>query len=208
MPDGLTTPAPPQVDPAPLPAAEPARRPLGPGVVWQVLWQMSAVVGAFAAAGALCGWLWYLLWTPPEGVVIDHRWIPDPVEAGLRGEFLGTGWYVVVALVAGLLLGAGCAYLFDRAELVTLVAVCLGSALAAWVMLRVGLSLSPPDPHEVARTVADGTRVPGDLRVSRLPPKLAFSVGALLGLSTAYFLSARRTLARGANLTRNAGTRG
>ena len=59
---------------------------------------------------------------------------------------------VAIALVAGLVLGLLCAWLFDRSELVTLAAVSAGSALAAYLMYRVGTHLSPADPHELAKT--------------------------------------------------------
>jgi len=154
--------------------------------------QMTVTMGAFAVAGALSGWLWYHLWTPPRGVVFDHTWYLDPVEAGLRAEFQGTGWYVVVALPAGLIVGALCAYLLDRSELATLVAVAAGSTLAAWVMLQVGLDLSPSDPHTLARTAENGTELPGQLHVSRLPPKLSYPAGALVGLALVYLLTSRR----------------
>ena len=188
MPDGLSAPTTDHVNQPRSHAAHPRRRP--PWVVVAV--QMAATIGAFAAAGALSGWIWYSVWTPPRGVVIDQTWYLDPVEAGLRAEFPGTGWYVVVALPAGLLVGAVCAYLLDRSELATLVAVAAGSALAAWVMLQVGLHLSPPDPHTLAKTAENGTELPGDLHVSRLPPKLSYPVGALLGLALVYLLTSRR----------------
>jgi hypothetical protein len=58
--------------------------------------------------------------------------------------------------------------------------------LAAYLMLRVGYHLSPPDPHQLARTAADGTRLDGALRVDSWPPKGAFTFGAVLGASLVY----------------------
>ena len=187
MPDGLTTPAPEQEN---QPRHAPTRGRRTPWLVVPV--QMALTIGSFAGAGALSGWLWFRLWTPPRGVVVEQRWFPDPAEAGLRADFPGTGWYVLVALAGGMLLGAGCAYLLDRSELATLVAVVVGSALAAWVMVEVGVRLGPPDPDVLARTAEDGTRLPGRLEVSRLPPKLSYPAGALLGLAMVYLLTSRR----------------
>ena len=153
---------------------------------------MAVTIAAFAAAGALSGWIWFQLWTPPSGVVVEKQWFLNPPEAGLRGDFPGTGWYVVVALFGGLLLGAACAYLLDRSELATLVAVAVGSALAAWLMLQVGEQLSPPDPDKLALTAKDGTELPGQLEVSRLSPKLSYPAGALLGLALVYLLTLGR----------------
>ena len=188
MPDGLTAPAPEHENRPPSHAEPRSRR-----TPWlAVALQMALTIGAFAGAGAASGWIWFRLWTPPQGVVVEQQWFPNPAEAGLRGDFPGTGWYVVVALAGGLLLGAVCAYLLDRSELATLVAVVVGSALAAWLMLEVGTHLSPPDPDSLARTAEDGTELPGHLDVSRLPPKLSYPAGALLGLALVYLLTSRR----------------
>ena len=113
-------------------------------------------------------------------------------EAGLRDDFQGVAWYVTIALAAGLLLGMLTAWLFDRSELVTLVAVIVGSALAAYIMLRVGTHLSPPDPHELAKTAQDGDKLKGALRVRSWAPKGTFTFGALVGLALVYAVSIGR----------------
>lgn len=166
---------------------------------------MVGVVAGFAAAGALCGWLWFTIWSPPSGVVVSNQWFPDPIEAGLRADFSGTGLYVVIALVAGLVLGAVSAYFFDRSELATLVAVAVGSALAGWLMLQVGLELSPPDPEVLAKTAEDGTELDGHLYVGssadeealvKQPALLCFPAAALLGLCAIYLVTRSRRGAR------------
>ena len=163
--------------------------------------EMVLVVAVFAAAGALCGWLWFTIWSPPAGIVVGNQWYPDPMEAGLRADFSGTGLYVVIALVSGLVLGAVTAYFFDRSELATLLAVAVGSALAGWLMLQVGLDLSPPDPDVLAKTAEDGTEFEGHLYVGssadkdatvNRPALLCFPAGALVGLSGAYLLTRSR----------------
>ncbi len=184
MSDGLTAhPASPeQLDARP----ETARR--SPWVV--VSAQALATVALFAAAGAAAGWLWYRLWDVPSGVVSGGQWYTS--EAGLRDDFQGVAWYVALSLVAGLVLGILTAWLFDRSELVTLAAVIAGSALAAYLMLRVGTHLSPPDPHELARTAQDGDKLKGALRVRSWAPKGTFTFGALVGLSLVYAVSIGR----------------
>ena len=144
----------------------------------------AGATGRRAVVGALGGWLWYRLWDVPHGVVSGHQWYTS--EAGLRDDFAGTGLYVAISVLAGLLLGGLAAWFLDRSELVTLVAVIGGSVLAAYVMLRVGYHLSPADPHELARSAADGTRLDGALRVDSWPPKGAFTFGAVLGLAVVY----------------------
>lgn len=147
---------------------------------WWGVRDVLIVLLVFAAVGSLAGVLWELWWTPPSGVVVDHAWVPD--DAGLRELFTGTGQYVVVGLLSGLVAGAASAWFVDRVALLTLVTVVVGSALGAWLMLQVGLALAPPDPDVAARSVADGTALPGTLRVSGAGALASLPAGALTGL--------------------------
>jgi hypothetical protein len=177
MSDRLT--APETIDP-PDRAPARTRRPAWVVVPAQVL----ATVAVFAGAGVAAGRLWYHLWDVPSGVVSDGQWYTS--EAGLRDDFQGVAWYVAIAVLTGLVLGALCAWLFDRSELATLFAVTAGSVLAAYVMYRVGTHLSPADPHELAKTTPDGHHLKGALRVPSWPPRGAFTFGSLVGLALVY----------------------
>lgn len=148
-----------------------------------------ATVAIFAAAGAAAGWLWFRIWDPPPGVVIQNEWFPDPWDSGQRSVFTATVGYVVIAVLLGLVLGAALSLLFHRAELVTLAAVVVGSALAAWLMYEVGVQLSPSDPQVFAESAADETRLPGSLMLPGKSPFLALPVGSLIGLGAAYLMS-------------------
>ena len=159
-----------------------------------VLRQVVVTVVLMAAAGVLAGVVWVWLWTPPTGVVVDHRWVQD--ETGLRGDFSATGSYVAVAAMTGLLVAVLLAVLFDRAEVLTLILVLGGSVLAGWVMYRVGVALSPPGPRDLAGSVDDGTRLPGRLAVDGDSPFRAFPGGAMLGLVIVYFGLSRRRVDR------------
>src|SRR4051794_39820732 len=119
--------------------------------------QALLILAVFAAAGLAAGWLWFRLWDVPKGVASGGQWFTS--EAGLRADFAGVAWYVSIAVLAGLVLGALCAWLLHRSELVTLAAVLVGSALAGYLMLRVGQHLSPPDPHSLAASAKDGTEL-------------------------------------------------
>lgn len=143
--------------------------------------QLGLVMVAFALAGAIAGFVWERVWTPATGVVIDHQWRPEDALA-LQQEFSGTGWYVVVGAAVGLLLGLAASLLVDRVPLLTLLAVVAGSALAGWLMLRVGVALGPADPQSLAAAAEDGTRLPAQLAVSGWSPFIAFPAGALVGL--------------------------
>jgi hypothetical protein len=163
--------------------------------------QSVVILVLFTGAGVLCGWVWWKIWSPaPTGVVFERQWIPQPATEGLSAEFAGTGWYVVVAVVAGLVLGLLAGLLLDRNEIVTLVAVAAASVLAAWLMFRVGVSFSAPDPEVLAKTAKEGTELPGRLDLAGpvhpfgltlddqvRSPMLAFPIGAMAGLAIALF---------------------
>jgi hypothetical protein len=151
-----------------------------------VLWLL-IVVASYAAVGAAAGWLWHARWHPAVGQVIQHGWYPD--EAGLRGDFSGTGLYVLVAAGAGLLLGLVVAFLGGRRPILTLVGVVAGSALAAWLMVLVGEGLSPAeDPHVAAKTANEGDKLPSTLRVSGLSPLLILPMGSLAAVGLVYVM--------------------
>jgi hypothetical protein len=159
-----------------------------------ILRQVVVSVVLLVAAGALAGVVWVWLWTPPTGVVVDHRWVQD--ETGLRGDFSATGSYVAVAAVTGLIVAVLLAVLFDRAEVLTLVVVLAGSVLAGWVMYRVGVTPATADPRDLAESAEDGTRLPGRLAVDGDSPFRAFPGGAMLGLVIVYFGLSRRRVNR------------
>jgi len=153
---------------------------------------VALVVGLFVIAGVVGALVWEWLWTAPVGVVVDHEWIAAD-EAGLQGQFDGTGWYVVVASAVGLVAGLLAALLLDRAPLLTLTAVLVGSMLATFLMLRIGAALGPADPLVLARDAADGSRLPGELTVSERSPWVALPAGALVGLALVFIgLTPRR----------------
>lgn len=153
--------------------------------------EVAIIVAGFLVAGALAGVVWQWVWSPPGGFALDGKWVQD--GGGLRDSFSGTGTYVVVAAVGGLLLGTLSGLLFDRSELATLLAVAVGALLAGWVMQLVGEALGPPDPDPIARGAEDYTKIPGDLSVLGRSPWVAFPGGALTGLIVVLFgLNGRR----------------
>ena len=148
-----------------------------------------AVLVGLAVAGALLGVVWSeLVWTPPPGTVQDAQWFPLD-ERALSLQTRGTSSYVLVAGVGGLLLGALAALAGTRQELLTLVAVAVGAALAAFVMWQTGTWLGPEDPVAVAAGAPDGASVPGALTVVGATPFLTLPAAALAGLAAVFFLS-------------------
>lgn len=164
---------------------------LGPEDARLLVRRSVLVLLAFAVAGAAAGVVWEWVWTPPTGVVVKGEYILD--GNGVRDSFSGTAWYVVLAVLTGLLLGVLVAVSLEGWELVTLVLVTMGSVLAAWLMFAVGTALDPPDPVVVAERSKDLSRVPDELSVSGASPHIAFPSGALLGLAVVYVgLAGRR----------------
>jgi hypothetical protein len=168
-------------------------RPLG-----QVL-EPLLVLTAFAGAGAFVGWIWERWWTPTVGVVVDGTWVPGYRAEGdlfvfdfpsLEGFFDGTAMYVVLGVAAGVLLGVLCSLLGRRSELVMLVAVTAGSALASLVAYRLGTHLGPVDPTTLEADAATGTVLPAALSIKGASPFVAWPLGSLLGLCVTYLLTA------------------
>ncbi|MEP9365536.1 hypothetical protein ABLE68_21390 [Nocardioides sp. CN2-186] len=155
--------------------------------------QAAIIEAVFCVVGVLAGVVWQWLWTPAMGGVLDHKWAPADAIA-LSEQFSSTGWYVVVGAVAGLVTGAVVALFLDRAPLLTLAAVLVGSALAAWLMYLVGTALGPADPTVLAKTAADGAMIPEQLTVPGKSPYIAIPVGALIGVALVFLgTSVRRT---------------
>lgn len=163
------------------------RRAQRPAQLLPYVLEVVAVLVLFVAAGVGCGWLWFHFWDQPTGTVEGHVWRTG--EEGVRGVFDSTALYVLFAAAGGVVVG-GLATLFcRRSPLSTMVAVLAGSALAAWLMLRTGLELSPQDPQVLARTAADGTELRGRLSLEGADsPYLAWPLGSLVTLMVLNFL--------------------
>jgi hypothetical protein len=144
------------------------------------------ILVVYAVVGLGAGWAWHELWQTSDGVVFDKQWYAD--GAALRQDFSGTGLYVLIAGGCGLALGAVFALFGGSRPVLTLVLCVVGSLLAAWLMLTLGERLGPADPHELAKTAEDGTHLPSALRVSGVPPLLAFSLGSLAALALFFTL--------------------
>ena len=146
------------------------------------------IVLVIASVGVAAGLLWHSLLHVPHGVVVGHQWFPDPWESGERDLFDATGWYVVIAVVAGLVLGVLAAVLSRAPELWTLAAVLVGSLIAAWLMRAVGLHGAPPDPHAAARHAADGTRLSGTFGRPGAAAFITWPLAAVLPVGLVFLL--------------------
>jgi hypothetical protein len=167
-------------------AARSARRAL----VWA-----GGIVVVTAVVGVLCGLVWRSLLDAPRGIVVGHQWYPNPPEAGERTAFDATGWYVVIAVVAGLAVGIVAAVLGRARELWTLAGVLLGALLAAWLMRLVGLHGAPPDPQALARHAADGTKLPGTLGRPGAAAFVTWPLAALVPVGAIFLIVPGRPIA-------------
>jgi hypothetical protein len=167
----------------------------------RVVVRVAVVLATFGVVGAISGVVWEWVWTPPLGIVYGGEWILEP--SGPDYDFSGTGWYVVIALAAGLLTAAVLGWVLVSGELTTLVAAAVGSVLAGWVMFTVGHTLGPPDPRPLAAAMDDLERLPSDLRVAGDEPDaasyslagsafLAFPMGTTVGLALVWFTTGGR----------------
>lgn len=151
------------------------------------------------ATGAVSGWVWEWLWTPPTGAAWKGEWFLD--RQGLLHDVDATGWFTVVGLVAGIVLGALAARFVRAAPSAVLAGVVLGALLHAWVMYQVGHLLGPDDPHAAARGAVDWEPILSDLRLAGVEQQwwpfastatLAPVLGALLSLVGVFFGRPRR----------------
>ena len=150
------------------------------------------IVAVFAVVSVGCGLLWRSRLDIPSGVVAQGRWFPDPWDGGERASFDATGWYVVIAIAAGVVLGLLAAWLSRAPELVTLAAVVVGSLVAAWLMRTVGLHGAPPDPQVAAAHAADGTRMSGTIARPGTAALVAWPLATVVALALFFLLLGER----------------
>jgi len=156
--------------------------------------QLIAVLLGLVVVGALCGLLWEWLWTPAQGVVVKHAWYPISWDRAQPADFSGTGWYVAISLVAGLVLGALAAWRVDHWPIATLVVVAVGGLVGAVLMRVVGYSVRPGDPNVLANTAANGTPLPSTLHLASWWLVLAMPGAALAGLTVVFLLAGGRAV--------------
>lgn len=135
----------------------------------------------FLAVGAVAGVVWEWVWDPPLGLVFEDTWYLEP--AGPDYAFSGTGWYVVVAIPAGMLTAFALAWARPGHALSSFAAIVVGSVLAGWVMFMVGHGLGPGDPQVLAAGKPDLTSLPSELTlagVSGTPVPFTFSSSAFV----------------------------
>ena len=126
---------------------------------WIVPALLDALIVAvwFAAAGLVGGWVW--------AHVVDFPQVTkEGNNATVASEELAKqvgmdGWFVVIALVGGLVSGVALMVWRHRDPLLTVALVTLGGGLASWLMLQSGEAFGPGDPIAALRKLPDGAHV-------------------------------------------------
>jgi hypothetical protein len=153
------------------------------------LTDVAIVLGSFLVLGVLCGVVWWLLVDP--AVFTKQRTGGSMGEVQLGRRFDADGWYVVIAVVTGLVAGTVLTWLRWRDPLLTTALVAVGSVVAAVAMAWTGHLLGPGDPNAVLAHAAVGTRVPVQLAVGASASYLAWPIGALIGALVVLWSSPR-----------------
>ena len=131
--------------------------PAQPGVVVRAGMVAALVVlCAVAASGLLLGWLWSRL-APPELVA---RATGLPLVGQSEHRFDGMATFLLLGLAAGVLIGAALWLLRQHRGPVVLVAAMLGSLIAAWLAMRLGLWLAAARYPDLAGTGLAFPRAP------------------------------------------------
>jgi hypothetical protein len=137
------------------------------------------VLASFVVLGVLCGVLWSVVVTPAEFTKLANGGAMG--EEDLGKKFGADGWYVVIAVLAGLLAGLVLSWWRSRDPVVNAGLLVVGSVVAAALMAVVGHLLGPGDPEAALRAAKLGAKVPERLDVDTLVAYLAWPVGALAG---------------------------
>lgn len=173
-----------------------------PGPGRAALRRLLVVLICFVLAGAVAGVLWEQLWHAPAGLVYEGHWYLEP--AGPDVSFEGIALFVLIAFPLGLVLAA-LAGMWRGHETLTVLAVLVGSCVAAGVMFAVGSALGPADPQALAAAQPDYAQLEGDLGLTapdrgrvpwHSPALLALPAGAMTGLVGTYLLAGKGVVRR------------
>lgn len=97
-----------------------------------------SVLSTVALSGLVVGWLWSVLAPPQRVILVDGQQIPLLDESYHRFDDLIL--FVLLGLGMGLVVGGVVWCLRERRGPVIMIAAVLGSALGAWLAMKVGVS--------------------------------------------------------------------
>jgi hypothetical protein len=160
--------------PAEAASEEPARR-RSAGVLADLLW----VVGLFAVAGAAAGVVWWKVAKPASYTRTSDNAVMFQGELGQRVQ--SDGWFLVIGLVAGILVGVVLIQWRRRNPLLVVLVGYAASLGAAALMLWLGRTLGHQDVAALLRKAAVGDHIPDSLNVISRLVVVAWPIGFLIG---------------------------
>jgi hypothetical protein len=113
------------------------------------------VLSLIPLAGMGIGWLWSRLAPPQRFLILEDRQVPLPVESYHRFDDLAV--FTLLCLGAGIATGVAVWFLRERRGPVIMVAAVLGSAIGAWLAMKLGVAWAE------GRFTVTGTPKVGDL---------------------------------------------
>lgn len=160
----------------------PAYRPGSPVEVRVDLAAALGVTLVVSLLGVVLGALWSLLAPPQRARVLPDQVVPLTGESYHRFDDLAI--FLLLCLGAGLCTGLGAWSLRHRRGPVVLVATLLGSLVAAWLAMRVGLVLAESryalsDPPRVGTVVERAPRLESAWAVLAWPLTAALAYGGI-----------------------------
>jgi hypothetical protein len=129
----------------------------------QALVDVVIVFAWFAVAGLVGGWVWAHVTSLPQ-VTKSGNNATVPSEELVK-QVAMDGWFVVIAVVGGLLSGVLLLLWRHRDPILSVLAVTLGGGLASWLMIQMGEALGPGNPIAALRKLPDGAHVSEQLRL-------------------------------------------
>lgn len=143
----------------------------------------------FALVGVLGAVAWWQLTPLPEATRTAQGAALTAVA--LTGEVAVDGWYVLVALVGGLLSALVLMAWRRRDPLLMVVLVTAGAVVAALVTSRLGRVLGPADPEQVLSGRAEGAHAPIQLVLHATGAFWVWPLAAALGALVHLFVLRR-----------------
>jgi hypothetical protein len=134
-------------------------------------------LGVYLLLGLAAGVIWWLVTPVPHYAVADGQVSMDSVQLMTRVD--ADVSYILIAAVIGLISGALLSLPRRSNQVISLVAIAVGSSVAGLVMWKFGELLSPDNLQAMASKLEAGQELPIPLRLQAKSALLSFPAGAL-----------------------------
>lgn len=140
------------------------------------------LLGLIPLLGMGVGWLWVRLAPPQRMTFVDSGPVTLPVESYHRFDDLAV--YSVLCLGIGVVTGVGAWFLRERRGPVIMIAVVLGSAIGAWLAIKVGVAWAEgrypiPGTPRIGEVFDKAPRIESQWAILTWPLTAALAYGAL-----------------------------